>query len=103
MALAVAWVVPPSAFTPPNSTTLKGRPRVFFGDGFACRLDAGEQDARGFVVRVLGDKFAAESFAEDRGVEFGQQARGGGVIGGHAVEPAKGGLDAVDDFGLFLL
>ena len=50
------------------------------------------------VARVISEPLGK---AIGQSVIVENKAGGGGVIGGDAVQPAEGGLDAADDFGLF--
>ena len=52
----------------------------------------------GFVVRVMRDQLPSKGLRQNGLVEPRQKSRSVRVLGGNAIEPSEGGLDAADNF-----
>ncbi len=61
-------------------------------------MDTFQQHRRGFVVRVLGDQFAAKGLGEQRRCQAFDLGAGGGVASFEAVGVGEEGFDTADDF-----
>ncbi|KXJ32877.1 hypothetical protein AX284_10505 [Pseudomonas sp. HUK17] len=73
------------------------------GRGGALGLDAFQQHAGRFVIRVLGHQFAAEGFGEDALGQTINAHLGGFDTGFELVGEGEELFDAADDFGLFFI